>query len=90
VLSCQGHCADGKLRMETTRAFMNGYRGYKEVPQGMLSRAMHMLYLIESIWWFRTEVRAESELRGLLSRFVKEMHWIEDNWATLPDQLDTV
>jgi len=49
-----------------------------------------MLYLIESIWWLRTEVRTESELRGLLNRFVEEMHWIEDNWATLPDQMDTL
>jgi homoserine kinase type II len=85
-----GALRDGQMRMETVRAFMEGYREHREVPQGMLTRAIRMLYLIESIWWFRTEVRTESELRGLLSRFVAEMHWIEDNWATLPDQLDIV
>jgi homoserine kinase type II len=84
-----GSLRDGHLQMETARAFMDGYRMHTEVPQGMLSRAMHMLYLIESIWWLRTEVRTESELRGLLSRFVEEMHWIEDKWATLPDLLDS-
>jgi homoserine kinase type II len=85
-----GALRDGQMRMETARAFMDGYRGHSEVSHGMLTRAICMLYLIESIWWLRTEVRTESELRGLLGRFVEEMHWIEDNWATLPDLLDTV
>jgi homoserine kinase type II len=81
---------DGQMQMETARAFMSGYRSHMGVPKGLLARAMRMLYLIESIWWLRTEVRTESELRGMLSRFVEEMHWIEDNWATLSDQLDAV
>jgi homoserine kinase type II len=85
-----GALRDGELRVETARAFMDGYREHSEVPQGMLTRAMRLLYLVESIWWLRTEVRTESELRGLLGRFVEEMHWIEDNWATLPDQLEAV
>jgi homoserine kinase type II len=85
-----GSLQDGQMRMETARAFMDGYREHSEVPQGMLTRAMSMLYLIESIWWLRTEVRIESELRGLLGRFVEEMHWIEDNWVTMSDQLDTI
>jgi homoserine kinase type II len=85
-----GSLRDGQLRMETARAFMDGYREHSEVPQGMLTRAISMLYLIESIWWFRTEVRTESELCGLLGRFVEEMHWIEDNWASLSDQLDNL
>jgi homoserine kinase type II len=85
-----GSLRDGQLQMETARAFMDGYREHTEVPHGMLTRAIRMLYLIESIWWLRTEVRIESELRGLLSRFVEEMDWIEDNWTTLSDQLDTV
>jgi homoserine kinase type II len=85
-----GALRDGELRMETARAFMDGYREHSEVSQGMLTRAMRLLYLVESIWWLRTEVRAESELRGLLGRFVEEMHWIEDNWATLSNQLEAV
>ncbi|XEC93016.1 phosphotransferase enzyme family protein [Paenibacillus tarimensis] len=85
-----GALRDGQLRMETVRAFMDGYREQSEVPQGVLTRAMRMLYLIESIWWLRTEVRLESELRGLLGRFVEEMHWLENNWDTLPDRLDAV
>jgi homoserine kinase type II len=85
-----GSLRSGQLRMDTAQAFMDGYRGHMEVSKGMLSRAMHMLYLIESIWWLRTEIRMESELRGLLGRFVTEMHWIEDNWATLPEQLDSI
>jgi homoserine kinase type II len=80
----------GQMQLKEVRAFMDGYRGQLEAPQGILSRAMRMLYLIESIWWLRTEVRLQSELRGLLGRFVEEMHWIEDNWDTLSDQLDTV
>ncbi|SFM28267.1 Ser/Thr protein kinase RdoA involved in Cpx stress response, MazF antagonist [Paenibacillus sp. 1_12] len=85
-----GSLRDGQLRMDTTRAFMDGYRGYSEMSPGMLTRAMRLLYLIESIWWLRTEVRTESELSELLRRFVEEMHWIENNWAILSDLLETV
>jgi homoserine kinase type II len=85
-----GALRDGQMQMEKIRAFMDGYRQQSEAPKGMLTRAMRMLYLIESIWWLRTEVRLESELRELLGRFVEEMHWIENNWETLPDRLDIV
>ncbi|WP_028558961.1 phosphotransferase [Paenibacillus pinihumi] len=85
-----GSLQNGQLRMETVQAFMEGYRGYYEAPHGMLSRAIKMLYIIESIWWLRTEVRVDSGLRTLLGRFVEEMHWIEDQWPTLADRLDDV
>ena len=82
--------SDGKLRTDTVKSFAEGYREHLELPPGTLVRAMILLYLIESIWWLRTEIRAESELRGLLGRFIEEMHWIEDNWRTLRDQLDMI
>ncbi|TBL68323.1 phosphotransferase enzyme family protein [Paenibacillus thalictri] len=85
-----GALRDGQIQIEATRALMDGYRGYSGASNGALSRAMKMLYLIESIWWLRTEVREKSELRGLLGRFVEEMHWIENNWATLSEQLDAI
>jgi homoserine kinase type II len=70
------------------KSYAEGYREHSELPQDTLVRAMIMLYLIESIWWLRTEVRAESNLRGLLGRFIEEMRWIEDHWGTLQDQLE--
>ncbi|UJF33889.1 phosphotransferase enzyme family protein [Paenibacillus hexagrammi] len=82
-----GALRDGKLCSATAAAFMNGYRQYVQLDQSVLDRAMRMLYLIESIWWLRTEVRVESGLRGLLGRFVEEMHWIEDHWKVLPELL---
>ncbi|MDQ1914675.1 phosphotransferase [Paenibacillus sp. GD4] len=82
-----GSLKDGQLVQETASAFMEGYRVYSVTPDGLLYRAMSMLYLIESLWWLRTEVRAKSELRGLLGRFVEEMHWIENHWTSLPDRL---
>lgn len=75
-----GALRQGQMQVENVRAFMEGYREHLDAPKGVLSRALCMLYLIESIWWLRTEIRAESELRGLLGRFVEEMHWIEDQW----------
>lgn len=75
-----GALREGQMQVENVRAFMEGYREHFAAPNGMLSRALCMLYLIESNWWLRTEIRAESELRGLLGRFVEEMHWIEDQW----------
>lgn len=82
-----GSLADGKLRTDTVKSFVAGYREHLELPPGTLVRAFIMLYLNESIWWLRTEIREESRLRGLLGRFVEEMHWIEDNWGTLREQL---
>lgn len=78
-----GALRDGGLQADSTRAFLQGYREHADFPQGGLARAMGMLYLIESIWWFRTKVREESALRGLLARFIEEMHWIEDHWDEL-------
>ncbi|SFJ69326.1 Predicted kinase, aminoglycoside phosphotransferase (APT) family [Paenibacillus sp. UNC496MF] len=83
-----GTLRDGRIREEEARAFLDGYRAHAEAPRGMLSRAMRLLYVIESGWWLRTEVRRDGELRGLLARFVEEMHWLEANWDTLADQLD--
>lgn len=85
-----GALRDGKLQMDTVKPFVEGYREHIELPQGILVRSISMLYLIESIWWLRTEVRSESNLRGLLGRFIEEMHWIEDHWETLHEQLDTI
>jgi homoserine kinase type II len=85
-----GALGNGGLQIENVRAFTNGYREAADVPHGVLSRSMRMLYVIESIWWLRTEIRLQSELRGLLGRFVEEMHWIEDNWETLAEQLDAL
>ncbi len=85
-----GALQNGRLKTEIVRAFMDGYREHSDSPPGMLVRAMHMIYLIESIWWLRTEVRKESELRGLLGRFVEEMHWIENHFAALPDLLGSL
>ncbi|MDQ6423532.1 phosphotransferase [Paenibacillus sp. LHD-117] len=85
-----GALQDGELRLAGVRAFMDGYREHAEASGELLVRAIRMLYLIESIWWLRTEIRAESELRGLLARFVEEMHWIEDHWQSLPELLERV
>lgn len=83
-----GALHNGQMNAATAQAFMKGYRQYSEAPAGMLTRAMRMLYLCESLWWLRTEVRAESELKELLRRFVEELHWIENNWSTLAEQMD--
>ncbi|MFD1957723.1 phosphotransferase enzyme family protein [Paenibacillus thailandensis] len=64
-----------------------GILDFDEAPPGMPARAMLMLYLVESIWWLRTEIRAEMGLKDLLRRFVEELHWIEDNRDTLAEQL---
>jgi len=34
-----GSLQDGQMRIETARAFMDGYREHTEIPQGMLTRA---------------------------------------------------
>ncbi|MFC4778949.1 phosphotransferase enzyme family protein [Paenibacillus sp. GCM10023252] len=78
-----GSLRDGHLQLETAKSFVDGYRTQQELPHGTLSRAIRMLYFFESIWWLRTEIREESELRSLLGRFVEEIHWIQDHWSTL-------
>ncbi len=83
-----GALSDGELRTEAVKAFMEGYRERSETPRGMLARAMRMIYLIESVWWYRTEIRVQSQLRTLLGRFIEEMQWIERHWDALTDMLD--
>ncbi|WP_164716637.1 phosphotransferase enzyme family protein [Paenibacillus whitsoniae] len=82
-----GALRNGELDTAKVRSFMDGYREYNTVTDNMLLRAFSMLFLIESIWWQRTEIRKQSELRGLLTRFIEEMNWIGDNWDRLPEQL---
>ncbi|WP_309120245.1 phosphotransferase [Paenibacillus sp.] len=83
-----GALSDGRMRTDAVRAFLDGYRERTAAPRGMLPRAMRMIYLIESAWWYRTEIRVQSELRQLLGRFIEEMHWIEAHWETLSDELE--
>lgn len=78
----------GELRSDAVQAFMEGYRAHHPAPPGMVSRAIRMLYLIESIWWLRADVRQESELRGLLRRFIEEIQWIEEHMDELAEMLD--
>ncbi|MBM7568588.1 phosphotransferase enzyme family protein [Paenibacillus sacheonensis] len=84
-----GALRDGHMRLFEAQAFMDGYRGHAEAPRGILSRSLRLLYVIESGWWLRTEVRRDSELTGLLARFVEEMHWLEDHWDSL-EELDAL
>ncbi|GKU76538.1 phosphotransferase enzyme family protein [Paenibacillus sp. L3-i20] len=79
-----GALSKGHLDIEKVEAFMSGYREHSKAPADMLPRALKLLYVFESIWWLRTEIRAQMELRSLLGRFVEELHWIEDNWDKLP------
>lgn len=83
-----GALREDGMRMDGVRAFMDGYREHREASGELLARAIKMLYLIESLWWLRAEIRAESHLRELLARFVREMHWIEAHWRELPQLLE--
>jgi homoserine kinase type II len=83
-----GALQDGHLRLDAVRSFLEGYLLHSGMSQGLLALSIRMLYLIESNWWLRTEVRRDSGLRKLLGRFVEEMHWIEDHWAQLPELLE--
>lgn len=83
-----GTLRDGQLRSSEARAYFEGLRGRTEAPKGILARSLRLLYLFESSWWLRTEVRRDRELQGMLARFVEEMHWIEARWDALSEQLD--
>lgn len=84
-----GALRDDGMRLDGVRVFMDGYREHREASGDLLARSIKMLYLIESLWWLRTEIRAESHLRELLARFVREMHWIEEHWRELQEMLET-
>ncbi len=72
----------GGIRLDTVHAFLHGYREHAEAPKGLLLRAIHMLYLIESVWWLRTEIYEET---GVPARFLQEMEWLTEQWDRLPD-----
>ncbi|NBD28134.1 phosphotransferase enzyme family protein [Paenibacillus glycinis] len=83
-----GTLRDGRIRSNEARAYFEGLRRRTEAPKGILGRSLRLLYVIESLWWLRAEVRRDSELRGMLARFVEEMHWIEAQWDSLSEQMD--
>ncbi|MFD0589159.1 phosphotransferase enzyme family protein [Paenibacillus sp. GCM10027627] len=80
-----GALKNGQLQLANVHSFMAGYGEHRFISPDILARAFRLIYLIESIWWLRTEVREQSELRESLARFVEEMHWIEDQWESLPE-----
>jgi homoserine kinase type II len=70
------------IRVDRVHAFLQGYREHAVAPRGILLRAVQMLYLIESIWWLRTEIYEET---GVPARFLQEMEWLTEQWYRLPD-----
>ncbi|NOV04648.1 phosphotransferase enzyme family protein [Paenibacillus planticolens] len=71
-----------RLRPDAADCFLNGYREHAAAPKGTLLRAVHMLYLIESIWWLRTEIYEET---GVPARFLQELAWLTEQWDGLPE-----
>lgn len=70
------------IHVDTAQAFLDGYRERAAAPKGILVRAVQMLYLIESVWWLRTEIYEET---GVPARFLQEMEWITEHWDRIPD-----
>jgi homoserine kinase type II len=79
-----GAWGDERIRIDAVQAFMDGYREHSTAPKGILLRAIKMLYLIESVWWFRTEIYNDT---GVPTRFLQEMEWLTKQWDNLSDML---
>ncbi|MBP1967864.1 phosphotransferase enzyme family protein [Paenibacillus aceris] len=71
-----------RFRLDAADSFLKGYREHAALPEGTFLRAVQMLYLIESIWWLRTEIHEDS---GVPARFFRELEWLTQQWERLPE-----
>lgn len=71
-----------RFRFDAPSSFLKGYREHAAVPEGTFLRAVQMLYLIESIWWLRTEIYEDT---GVPARFFQELEWLTRQWERLPE-----
>jgi homoserine kinase type II len=64
------------LNITAATAFLDGYRTQREFERGVLTRSLHMLWYMESVWWIHTNM---DTTRAQPIRFAEEMTWLAKN-----------
>ncbi|MBT2291651.1 phosphotransferase [Paenibacillus albidus] len=68
------------LDRDAAAAFVEGYRTERDLPEGSLSRALYLLWSLESVWWIKAEMEGD---RPQPLRFAREMDWLATNFTQL-------
>ncbi|WP_047980158.1 phosphotransferase [Ornithinibacillus contaminans] len=77
--------ADAELDMEKAKAFLEGYADYQVFGKGFLTKALKLLWYMESVWWLDL---AMDERKGPPKRFVQEMLWLSEHLMELEELVD--
>ncbi|PZD95822.1 homoserine kinase [Paenibacillus sambharensis] len=83
VMSCAWN--EQELDMRLAYAFMEGYTEERQTAEGYLTNGLQLLWYMESTWWITGDMDNHSVPPA---RFAREMRWLAENMAYLPDMLD--
>ncbi|CAM4323253.1 phosphotransferase [Paenibacillus tarimensis] len=83
VMSCAWN--EQELDMRLASAFMEGYAEERQTAEGYLTNGLQLLWYMESTWWITGDMDSHSVPPA---RFAREMRWLAENIAYLPDMLD--
>jgi len=75
-----GAISNNNINMESTKAFINGYRESIPLSISKLVRSIKLTWWKEASW-----LSVASEEYRTLSRFVEELIWVGDNWSMLEE-----
>lgn len=75
-----GAIINNKINLESTKAFVNGYRESHPLSLSKLVRSIKLTWWKESSW-----INVHSEESRTLRRFVEELIWVGNNWLYLEE-----
>lgn len=68
-------------------AFLNGYCENCSVEKGFVTKALKLLWYMESTWWIHSKMDQQS---GPPQRFAKEMIWLSEHYRELETILENI
>lgn len=75
-----GAIIDNTINLESTKAFVNGYRESLPLSVSKLVRSIKLTWWKEASW-----INVQSEQSRTLRRFVEELIWVSNNWSSLEE-----
>lgn len=80
-----GALSDQGLDASLVRAFHAGYSEHQRLEEGFVSKALKLLWYMESTWWIHGNMDQQS---GPSARFAEEMVWLGDHYFELDALLE--
>jgi len=77
-----GALSEHELDISLVEAFLTGYQENQQLTAGFLSKALKLLWYLESPWWISPHMEQDS---GPPIRFKEEMIWLADHFKELEE-----